>query len=614
MGNQIRSRNRLPFDHRDGLKIAGADYKVATIAALKTINPATLNTSITFSVDVLGYAAQGDGGGGTFYWDATSTEADDGGITILPTGYAGTGRWKRIVNDCVYVKWFGAKGDGVTDDSNAIYRSFIYIATAQGTLFFNNGNYLLASKIDISNIVLNNCFIKGNINKTIISGNFGYSLIRFGSMVDVVIDGIAFSNSYNNSSQIYLDAMVSSHYSVIQNTTFKNCFFSNASSNIDALGIYLYDDTHLSGDQYVDGLYIENCEFKNIGRLGCTLMNRKYFNTDPFAKDLFKNVKFINNRGINLGLQNSYGFLLSLDANGKNAEIDHNYVYNALGIGIENTSWDNVTISNNKFSGFIRAYAPFACGSNNVYTETNALTKNCKIINNLTVTPASLQSYLRTLTDSIIENNYIESNQTYATIEIIDSKNNKFSNNYWKNSRATGQIALIFSYISLPVIGNRTINDTYDTSGSSTNLAPLYFRGAGTTKNIAINPILLKGTFGAVSAEDLSAANNQIIKGTSTLTAPFDLDYLATSFITDADKILAISQYCCDYIQINTGSLSTARNVILPTLVKKYTFLNNTAYSLTFIAATGLGITIASTKTATLFFDGVNVRRLTADS
>jgi hypothetical protein len=75
---------------------------------------------------VLGYWAPGDGGEGLFYWEAAKPipapplpDADGG--TILGTSAAG--RWKRMLppnQRFRSVKWFGAKGDGVADDADAI--------------------------------------------------------------------------------------------------------------------------------------------------------------------------------------------------------------------------------------------------------------------------------------------------------------------------------------------------------------------------------------------------------------------------------------------------------------------------------------------------------------
>ena len=60
--------------------------------------------------------------GGMFVWDEYSKEKDDGGTIITPEILRPNlnGRWKRVFKGPMSAKWFGAKGDGVTDDSAAL--------------------------------------------------------------------------------------------------------------------------------------------------------------------------------------------------------------------------------------------------------------------------------------------------------------------------------------------------------------------------------------------------------------------------------------------------------------------------------------------------------------
>jgi hypothetical protein len=93
----------------------------------------------TGSIQLLGFHTKGDGGGGVFYWDATKDKSEHNGGTIIDPNKAGLvanwastqalyftpavvgqGCWVREYSGAVNVKWFGAKGDGVADDTNAI--------------------------------------------------------------------------------------------------------------------------------------------------------------------------------------------------------------------------------------------------------------------------------------------------------------------------------------------------------------------------------------------------------------------------------------------------------------------------------------------------------------
>lgn len=81
-------------------------YTVDTISELKALDVSSM-TSV--SVEVKGYFAVGDGGGGYFSYASTSTEADDGGLTIAPD--AGDGRWLRLWDGSnIFAAWFGMMG------------------------------------------------------------------------------------------------------------------------------------------------------------------------------------------------------------------------------------------------------------------------------------------------------------------------------------------------------------------------------------------------------------------------------------------------------------------------------------------------------------------------
>lgn len=116
----------------------------ASIAVLKGASAPANGTKVV----VGGYYADGDGGGGVFYYDASSSTADDGGCIIAPT--AGSGRWKRIYSGAVNVKWFGAKGDGVTDDTAALAAAIAPSSTRRA-MFLPMGKYRITSALNLTN-------------------------------------------------------------------------------------------------------------------------------------------------------------------------------------------------------------------------------------------------------------------------------------------------------------------------------------------------------------------------------------------------------------------------------------------------------------------------------
>ncbi len=96
-------------------------------------------------VQVLGYHEPGDGGGGAFYWDSTAADPIDGGTLFA----APAGRWKRLFDGPIQVQWFGARGDGITDDTSAIQAAHRYYTAGKGSVLYAPGTYLISDTINI---------------------------------------------------------------------------------------------------------------------------------------------------------------------------------------------------------------------------------------------------------------------------------------------------------------------------------------------------------------------------------------------------------------------------------------------------------------------------------
>jgi hypothetical protein len=123
----------------------------ASPPATRTGDLATKNSSaIGGAVLVLakGCVTAGDGGGGLFYWESGVTTGDDGGTIIVPTP-SPAGRWRRICSGPLDVRWFGAQGNGSTDDSVAFTKAAAAAGSA-GCILLSGGTYKLAQPLTLS--------------------------------------------------------------------------------------------------------------------------------------------------------------------------------------------------------------------------------------------------------------------------------------------------------------------------------------------------------------------------------------------------------------------------------------------------------------------------------
>lgn len=158
---QLRSDLANTADNFGVDLVANSTRKVNTYTDLKAITSQT-NKDIAI---VGGRTTIGDGGWGIFTFDSSdlSTEvtADSAsGIYVAPDSDAtgANGAWKRLHQEnIVYLEWFGAIGDGVTDDTTA-FQAVATKANAAGNLTVlgrPSATYILNSEIIItkSNVV-----------------------------------------------------------------------------------------------------------------------------------------------------------------------------------------------------------------------------------------------------------------------------------------------------------------------------------------------------------------------------------------------------------------------------------------------------------------------------
>lgn len=111
---------------------------LASVGALNTTNVAAL-ASLTVAnggtVITQGYYAASDGGANVYRYDSGSSATIDGGFVI--DGPGSVGRFLAVDQTTANARQFGAKGDGVTDDTAALQA-----AADTGSLYIPAGNYL----------------------------------------------------------------------------------------------------------------------------------------------------------------------------------------------------------------------------------------------------------------------------------------------------------------------------------------------------------------------------------------------------------------------------------------------------------------------------------------
>jgi hypothetical protein len=123
------------FETLDKVIYAKIDNQVLQVDNINSLTEGNYDGETVF---VKGYYTENDGGGGLFTYDETKKDINDGGLII--------NGWVRQISDIVNVKMFGAKGNGIDNDYDAIQSTI----NTHKTVFIPNGEYLIESSIYVS--------------------------------------------------------------------------------------------------------------------------------------------------------------------------------------------------------------------------------------------------------------------------------------------------------------------------------------------------------------------------------------------------------------------------------------------------------------------------------
>jgi hypothetical protein len=224
------------------------------------------------AVQLLGFHTKGDGGGGVFYWDASKDKSEHNGGTVIDPDKAGLvanwastqalyftpevtgqGCWVREYSGAVNVKWFGAKGDGVADDTLAIQQTVDSLLASGGTVLLPKGKYLVSGNgLEITDGIIlegegsNRYSDRGTVlYRTTLSGDITYAVRAYGTswqIKNLQIDGSEMPSTGRGLLLIgAVDGSVASQYWLLDNVFIYGDI--NTTSDISNYGIYAYSTT-----------------------------------------------------------------------------------------------------------------------------------------------------------------------------------------------------------------------------------------------------------------------------------------------------------------------------------------------------------------------------------
>ena len=239
---QEEINNKLDAMVQDGTleQIIEQYLNSSAIWGFDTVNDMKLATNLINGsyTKTLGYYNINDDGG-AIYLIRTKTNddiEDSGSIHFINNNLVA----EIVANNCVNVKQFGAKGDGLTDDTNKI-QNCIDFAKNEKKVIIPKGIYMISNihtlaGLSLEGINKDESILKSIANNTISTGllSMNYTQIPKCYISNITLDGNK-DNNINVFDGIYLnsDSYIGDAFSILENISIKN-FTGNGLSAISS--------------------------------------------------------------------------------------------------------------------------------------------------------------------------------------------------------------------------------------------------------------------------------------------------------------------------------------------------------------------------------------------
>jgi hypothetical protein len=177
-----------------------------------------------------GISAPGDGAGGMFYWNVGTAFVDDNNNTIVPYGAVGQGAWLRAgfgnVFNTINVKNYGATGNGVTDDSDAIQSALNAASNAgNAAVYFPAGTYV-CSGLSVNRQL---CYGDGKLNSILSNPTLSSDTMQIAGNGATIRD-IGFTSTVIRTGGNFINILSTANYTDVQDFEMNN-FFVGVSIN-----------------------------------------------------------------------------------------------------------------------------------------------------------------------------------------------------------------------------------------------------------------------------------------------------------------------------------------------------------------------------------------------